>query len=166
MKKSTFVVVVLAGMLAFSVTAALALLSEEQREVLRGLERLHVVVERLRPDVEVDGLYQSTLETDAELTLRMAGIKVLSEEDSSQAPGAPDLYLKVNTLKCANGYVYNLRLSLDETVSLPRKGAQVRATVLNFGDKLGIAPRLSDLRDEVRDLLEDFIRAWQAANQK
>jgi len=166
MKKSNFIAVLVAVILVIPAACAFALIDEEQREVLRGLERVHVVVERLKPEIELDGLYRSTLQTDVELTLRMAGIKVLSEEESLQTPGTPDLCLKVNALKCSNGYLYNIGLSLEEKVTLIRRNIQISGTVLKICEHLGVAPRLSDIRDEVKDLLEEFVRAWQAANQK
>ena len=166
MKKSNFVMVVAAVMLTLTATCAFALMSEEEQEVLRGLERVHFVVERLKPEIELDGLYRSTLESDAELMLRIVGIKVLSEEESLQTPGTPNLCLKVNALKCSNGYVYNIGLSLEEKATLLRKNIQIPTTVLKMPDQLGIAPRLSDIRDEVKDLIEEFIRAWHAVNQK
>ena len=121
MKKSNFVMLVVAVILVMTCTCAFALVDEEQRQVLRGLERVHVVIKRLKPEIELDGLYRSTLETDVELTLRMAGIKVLSEEESLQTSGVPDLCLKVNALKCSSGYVYNIGLSLEEKVTLTQK---------------------------------------------
>ena len=82
---------VVAVILVITCTCAFALVDEEQRQVLRGLEGVHVVIKRLKPEIEMDGLYRSTLETDVELTLRMAGIKVLTEEESLQTSGVPDL---------------------------------------------------------------------------
>jgi hypothetical protein len=155
-----------AVILLITCTCAFALVDEEQRQVLRGLERVHVVIKRLKPEIEIDGLYRSTLETDVELTLRMAGIKVLTEEESLQTSGVPDLCLRVNVLKCSSGYVYNIGLSLEEKVTLARRSMQVSATTLKIWEQLGIAHRLSDIRDAVKDLLEEFVKGWQAANQK
>jgi hypothetical protein len=166
MKKSNFVMLVVAVILIITCSCAFALITEEQREILRGLERVHVVIKRLKPEIELDGLYRSTLQSDVELTLRMAGMKVLSEEESLQTPGTPDLGLKVNALKCSSGYVYNIGLSLEEKVTLIRRSIPISAATLRIWEQLGIAPRLSDIRDAVKDLLEEFIKGWQAANQK
>jgi hypothetical protein len=166
MKKSNFVMLVAAVILVMTCTCSFALIDEEQRQVLRGLERVHVVIKRLKPEIELDGLYRSTLQSDVELTIQMAGIKVLSEEESLQTPGTPDLCLKLNALKCSSGYVYNVGLSLEEKVTLVRRSIQIPATTLRIWEQLGIAPRLSDIRDAVKDLLEEFVKGWQAANQK
>jgi hypothetical protein len=147
-------------------TCAFALFKEEHRAILRGLEGVRVVVERLKPEIERDGLFGSTLQTDAELSLQMAGIKILSEEEWLKTPGAPYLYLKVNAFQCARGYVYNIDLTLEEQVTLVRKRLNVSATTSKFGDQLGIASSLSDIRGEARDLVEEFVKAWQEANRK
>jgi hypothetical protein len=147
-------------------TCAFALLRGEQRAILQGLEGVRVVVERLKPEIERDGLFGSTLQTDVELNLRMAGIKVLSEEEWLKTPGAPYLYLKVNAFQCARGYVYNIDLTLEEEVTPVRKRLKVSATTSKIGDQLGIASSLSDIRGEARDLVDEFIKAWQEANMK
>jgi hypothetical protein len=138
----------------------------EGRAVLRGLEGVRVVVERLKPEIERDGLFGSTLQTDAELSLQMAGIKVLSEEEWLKTPGAPYLYLKVNAFQCARGYVYNITLTLEEQVTLVRNGLKVSATTSTIGHQLGITSSLSDIRGEARDQVEEFVKAWQEANRK
>jgi hypothetical protein len=166
MKKLSLVMLAIAVILIVTCTCSFALVDDEQRQVLRGLERVHVVVKRLKPEIELDGLYRSTLETDVELTVRMAGLKVLSEEEALQTSGTPDLCLKVNILKCSSGYVYNIGLSLEEKVTLMRRSVEISAPTLRIWEQLGIASRLSDIRDAVRDLLEEFVKGWQAANQK
>ncbi len=138
----------------------------EGRAILRGLEGVRVVVERLKPEIERDGLFGSTLQTDAELSLQMAGIKVLSEEDWLKTPGAPYLDLRVNAFQCARGYVYNIYLTLEEQVTLVREGLKVSATTSKIGHQLGITSSLSDIRGEARDLVEEFVKAWQEANRK
>jgi hypothetical protein len=138
----------------------------EGRAILQGLEGVRVVVERLKPEIERDGLFGSTLQTDAELSLQMAGIKVLSEEDWLKTPGSPYLYLRVDAFQCARGYVYNITLTLEEQVTLVRKSLKVSATTSKIGHQLGITSNLSDIRGEARDLVEEFVKAWQEANRK
>ena len=52
-------------------TCALARMTDEEQEVLRGLERVRVGVEDLQPEMERDGLYRSMLQTDMEENLRV-----------------------------------------------------------------------------------------------
>jgi len=145
---------------------ARARVDEETQEILRGLEVLQVVIERIKPEIERDGLYEETIQTDVELKLRMAGMKVLSEEDPARTQDTPYLYVHVDALKCGKGYVYKIQMSLREPVTLLRKGIRIRTTTLRFPGGIGITPHLSEIRDETRDLLDEFIEAWTEANAK
>jgi len=149
-----------------TVTPAFAYSWQEQAEVLRGLEGVYVVVGRLKPEIERDGLYGSMLQDDAEFMLRTAGVKVLSEEEWLLAPGTPYLYLNVDAFKYSDGYVYKIRLCLVEKVHPVRKPTVIEATTLSMRDDLGITPSLSAIREETRDLLDKFIGVWRAANPK
>jgi hypothetical protein len=165
MKKRIVVSAVVLGILTIA-THAMAHLSAADRELLRGLDGFRLAVDRIRPDVERDGLFRSTLREDMELRLRMGGIKVLSEEEAEKNPDAPYLYLYVDALKCSLGYVYKIRLSLMEPVKLIRNNAKVSATVLRIPDELGITSNLSEIRDAAGDFVDEFVKAWKAANPK
>lgn len=165
MKKRIVVSAVVLGILTIA-THAMAHLSAADRELLRGLDGFRLAVDRIRPDVERDGLFRSTLREDMELRLRMGGIKVLSEEEAEKNPDAPCLYLYVDALKCSLGYVYKIRLSLMEPVKLVRNHAKVSATVLRIPDELGITSNLSEIRDAAGDFVDEFVKAWKAVNPK
>ncbi|MEW6669229.1 MAG: hypothetical protein AB1512_28790 [Thermodesulfobacteriota bacterium] len=139
---------------------------DEEKEVLRGLDKVHVVVERLRAEIEQDGLFTSTLQTDMELKLALAGIKVLSEEECLRFPCVVDLYLHVDAFKQARGYTYRIQLSLMEPVVVLRKHMRATGTTFRMHDELGMTEYLSEIREEARDLLDKFIEIWQAVNSK
>lgn len=145
---------------------AFAQIKEEEREVLRGLEGVRVLVDRLKPEIERDGLYIDTLQGDVEVKLRIAGIKVLSEEEWLQAPGAPYLFLVVDALKHKKGYIFRIELSLREMVTSLRADGKNFATTLTVPHEFGKTSYLSDIRDQVNDLADEFVQAWQEANPK
>jgi hypothetical protein len=165
MNKRIVVSAVVLGILTIA-THAMAHLSAADRELLRGLDGFRLAVDRIRPDVERDGLFRSTLREDMELRLRMGGVKVLSEEEAEKKPDAPCLYLYVDALKCSLGYVYKIRLSLMEPVKLVRNNAKVSATVLRIPDELGITSNLSEIRDAAGEFVDEFVKAWKAVNPK
>ena len=165
MKNRIVVSAVLFAILTLS-THAMAHLSAADRELLRGLDGFRLVVDRIRPDVERDGLFRSTLREDMELRLHMGGVKVLSEEEAEKKPDAPCLYLYVDALKCSLGYVYKIRLSLMEPVKLVRNNVKVPATVLSIPDELGITSNLSEIRDAAGDFVDEFVKAWKSVNPK
>jgi hypothetical protein len=165
MKKLITVAATVLGLLTCSGYAQ-ARLSAADLDLLRGVDGFRLAVDRIKPEIERDGLFRSTLLTDMELRLRMAGIKVLSEEEAEAKPDAPCLYLYVDALKCSLGYVYKIRLSLMEPVKLMRNDIKISATVLRLPDELGITPHLSEIRDAAGDFIDDFIKAWKLANSK
>jgi hypothetical protein len=156
---------VLGLVLAMSTNAA-GDVKEVEREILQGLQEVRVIVERIKPEIERDGLYSNTLQTDVVLKLRMAGMKVLEEDEDPQRTDVPYLYLLVDALKFSKGYVYKIQLSLREPVEVIRKNLRVLTTTLRFPGGIGITPYLSEIREEVRDQVDEFTQAWLEANPK
>jgi hypothetical protein len=69
-----------------------ALDDEYSRESLRGLRGVHVIVEVLRPAVKKGGLTEAMIRTDTELKLRLAGIRVLTQDEAlKEAPSVLSL---------------------------------------------------------------------------
>jgi hypothetical protein len=69
----------------------------EKRAVLQGLEGVRVVVERLKPEIERDGLFGSTLQTDAELSRSFSmckGLRLQHNPYSGRASHAGSKRLK------------------------------------------------------------------------
>jgi hypothetical protein len=63
--------------------------TEDTRATLRGVEGVLVVVEDLGDDVEQAGLTRQQLQTDVELRVRQAGIRVLTRAEREGMPGTP-----------------------------------------------------------------------------
>jgi hypothetical protein len=142
-----------------------------ERATLAGLTGVEVIVEPMDPAAEKDGLTQSTLQTDVELKLRQAGIRVLTLGERLAAPGNPYLYLRVGTMKHdeLGFYVYNIDLELTQEVRLTRN-----PTITSLGTtwyapgKIGTVGfrKLFQLRENVRDTVDQFLNAYLAANPK
>lgn len=156
-------VIVLCVVLVLS-ASAFAQAQQDDRKVLRGLNRLHVAVERLEPEIERDGLYDNLLVSDAEMKLKMAGIEVLSKEECIENSCGPTLYLRVNALRRKLGYIYRVELFLVEPVVLIRNKIERDAKVLEIPAEWGMGRRLTDIREKANDAVDRFISAWVAAN--
>jgi hypothetical protein len=154
------------GLMVAIATSGFAYITQGEEEILRGLTAVTVKVERLRAEIEQDGLFASTLENDVELKLRLAGINVLSEEEGNAKPDTPRFYLFVDAFKHSEGYIYRIQVSLRESVMVLRTRTKIIATTMRIRDELGITPYLSEIRGEAQDLVDEFIRAWQTANRK
>lgn len=94
----------------------------ESLQSLRGIKGVHVILEKLNPDIEADGLRNDSIQTDVELKLRLAGIKVFTQEESLKEPGMPYLYISVNSMKhnLMPVYAYNIVVELKQSVCLSR----------------------------------------------
>lgn len=137
---------------------------------LAGLSGVFVAVEEIRADAERDGLFRSTLQTDVELKLRQAGVRVLTEAEASATPGRPWLYLTVATYRGReNIYAYSIRLALLER-AIPVRNPTISLGALTWRatGKLGLvgAENLSQLREPIRDTVDQFINAYLEANPK
>ena len=141
--------------------------SDAEIPVLRGLKEVLVHVEDLDFRVERVGLTTDHLRTDAELKLKMAGIKVQSEKESMETVGIPQLHIIVKVLGTSSGnYAAHIRLELRETVDLVRHpGVEVFTSTWTTG-RFGVTQSLSDVRKQEQALLEKFITEYITANPK
>lgn len=163
-------------MFFFALTAPFAYgaetLSKKQRESLRGLEGVYVVVEELKPEVEQDGLRRSDLLTDVREKLRAAGIRVLTKEEWPKTFGAPYLYVNVQTVSVRgpSGAIYSIviEVALEQTVTLARDPSFATSATTWQTQMLGIIGRekLPDLRKVVGQLVEKFTGDYLAVNTK
>ena len=79
----------LVTLLGLLVTPSWAGDNESTRATLRGLPGMAVLIENLAPEVERAGFTRRQLQTDVELRLRQAGIRVLTEQERLTVVGQP-----------------------------------------------------------------------------
>lgn len=111
----------------------------------------------------------STLQTDVELKLRQAGIRVVSRIERLSIPGAPYLYVNVNMLQVPAGVVaYSVHVELVQLVRLERDAStSILGTTWGTGrvGTVGMS-QLSTLRGPVRDCVDKFLNAYLEANPR
>jgi hypothetical protein len=140
--------------------------TQPERNSLRGLKGIYVLVEHLNKDLIKDGLNTDTIKTDVEQKLRLAGIGILSRDDFFKELGYPYLYIDANALKLQRGgYVYNIDVALMQAVILERFFVRLQAQTWSRED-LGATPRLDTIRDSIEILVDQFINAYLSANPK
>jgi hypothetical protein len=149
---------------------ALADTKELERETLKGLQGVGVVVEDPGFYASSAGLTISMLRTDVEPRLRQAGIAVLSEAERDSTPGWPYLYVAVTVGPLPSrlsGHVYSVEVQLHQQVTLVRvPTVKTRAVTWNTSS-IGVADSPSEtIRRSVRDAVDKFIHAYLAANPK
>jgi len=142
-----------------------------QYESLSGVTGIFVLVEDLKDEVQRDGLSKEQIQTDVELRLQQSGIKVLSQKESVASPGAPYLYLRLNTYKAReiSAYAFNVEVHFYQTVQLVRKPAMTLSGVTWHARGItGIvgASNLRDVLQFVADPVDEFINVYLVANPK
>jgi hypothetical protein len=142
--------------------------NEFTRKTLVGLRGVFVLVEELKPAVERAGVTRVAIQTDAELKLRLAGIRVLSQEESFRSPGAPVLYIETNVLTGREPWVYNVEVELQQTATLSLNNVVTSATTWGAGMGTGSVGSndISVMRDRIKDQVDMFINAYLSANPK
>ena len=160
-----------------SATTAFAQSEEiRQRETLRGLPGVFVLLEGLGADIKRDGLTEEQLRTDVEIRLRRAGIRVLTEREAKESPMKPLLLITVKSLKSdplsklleANIYSFGFFIELRQAASLARMPPnEFLVTTWNDGAiGFATAKNLRVIRDGLGDYVDKFANAFLTVNPK
>jgi hypothetical protein len=140
-----------------------------QKDTLKGLRGVYVLVEPLKPEVEKYLTIQQ-LQTDVELRLRQNGIRVLSEQEWLSAPGSPYLYVNVNIVvgEMSRLPAYSILLLLNQKVFLARDITKFCvASTWNIGSTGSVGlENIGTIREPVKDQVDQFINDYLAANPK
>ena len=141
-----------------------------QRDTLRGLPGVWVVVEKLTPELEQAGLTQGQVHQDAEDQLRHAGIKVLTQEECWQTPGMPWLYLTIALLKASDTtYAVTIAATLNQEIMLTRN-PQIKTFGVTWDTGVHVgavgAESLPTVRESVGSLVKKFTADYQAVNAR
>jgi len=136
------------------------------RESLRGLPGVSVVVEGLGDIGKQAGLTVEQLQTDVELKLRQAGIKVLSKSEVRSTPGAPHLYVNVYMLQSG---ACHIDVRVNQFARLERRNStRVIASTWSI-EALGFTPAIqaaATIRRNVGARVDRFISAYLAVNPR
>lgn len=141
---------------------------EAERESLRGLTGVEVVVDPLDIEIEQLGLSTGKIQQDIRQRLQKAGMKVLTEKERLASPAAGILIVRVDTLHDRIGrYFYSTDLLLAQRVEL--KGREAPELSAVTWKKLGAVSTVADdnvkhLEDQVLRKVDQFIKDYQAAN--
>jgi hypothetical protein len=162
---------VLAWVIAAFGPSAFALDLEPNRQTLRGLQGVKVLIEDLGSDIERLGLIKNQLQTDVEAGLRKAGIRVLTQEECYKTPGEPYLYVNININTGKPGdakYPYSIDIGVIQDVLLQRDTRTQSYGVTWSTGGVGAIEKESvgRLRDSVSELIKIFVNAFFSVNPK
>jgi hypothetical protein len=143
----------------------------DQKDGLRGLTGVHVVVEDLRPEVERLGLTKKVVQRTVEQRLRRMKIKVLGKP---KPPALSTLHIVVKTfdVKSKGILVYGINLMLMEYAYLKREVGSVgdlrEVRAINwFKGSVGYVgpPSATGVLKKVEELVDLFISNYLAVNR-
>jgi len=127
---------------------------------LKGIDSVQVVID-LTDTGKVSELDKYIIRTDVELKLRGAGMRVLSEEEESKAPGSPYLYLNVNLV----GTAAAVEIQLMQTARLVRND-EIAVGATWSQRSLSTNSTAPIVRGLIKDQVDTFLNAWLSVNPK
>jgi hypothetical protein len=136
-----------------------------ERDILKGIPVIQVLVELRDSNAERDGLTKTQLQTDVEVRLRKAGIRVAS------SGLLPVLRLDVMELKrsASEKCVYALRLELHQEITLvrnPNVSFLAATWDTSYLGEVGANAFSRVVRDNVADMVDQFINVYLEHNPK
>ncbi len=134
-----------------------------QRSSLRGLKTVQVIVERGVTDATGE-LPTSTLQTEVELKLRLAGIEVKAGRDSHL-----HICVQLLQLQRADHCVYSVKVELNQAASLTRDSTIFLPMRTWHTELIGVveAKKLNEaVQDAVGDLMDQFVNAYLSVNPR
>lgn len=142
----------------------------EQRDSLRGLKGVHVIVGKIAPAAVGAGVYQEQIRVDTELNLRRAGIRVLTADEWINEPGAPVLEVDLAVVGPADApmWGYSITVALMQDVSLLRAPASRGSATTWKVSAPGVVgvDKIGKLRGEIPGLVDWFVNDYLAVNPK
>ena len=135
----------------------------DNRQSLKGITALDVLIENLRPSEIADGLTKDQLQTDVEMRLRKAGVTVVKDVN------APYLYINVNLFKDPNGlYSYHFAVEFSQTVVTVSNQTSLSVPTWSVGQvgTVGRQKMSGAVRAIVGDMVDEFLSAYFSANPK
>jgi hypothetical protein len=141
------------------------------RSSLRGLPGIFVLVQRLNPELEAEGLTKEQIQLDIESKLQTAKIRLLSKEQYSKTPEAPFLHVVPAVLKVRVGttslYTYTVIVRLCQSVHLARNHAiETPGFTWTSEGTYGVVRAIGDIRSKIADEVDKFISTYSSVNPK
>jgi hypothetical protein len=132
----------------------------EDRESLRRLPGVEVIVETFLQEEEAAGFSRDAIRTGVEEVLQSNGVKILSGSERLQTTSAPFLYVKVNPFKHDSAEIYCLAIEVElhQAVSLMNRPDQ-RMSARTW-NRVQVAIVGEQITGRVTELVEPLIKQF------
>jgi hypothetical protein len=131
---------------------------------LKGIDAVYVAIEPLPDGATVLGLTEEAIQTDVELKLRLAGLRVVTQSEWLQLPGQPYLYVKINV--STGSQAANVDVELCQNVLLKRNNSPAFGVATWRVGGVISGPDAQFIRERTKDLVDKFLNAWLSVNPK
>ena len=145
-----------------------------ERATLRGIKEALVIIEFLDPVFARSWLTENQIQTDMAPKFRVAGIKLLTEEEyfekaiTETTPLAPIISVALSARKFNKRYVVHIYFQVLQRVFLVREPSLNVPAVTWWIDRMGIvSPKgMRSVGNAVKDCVDEFINAYLSVNPK
>src|SRR5262245_34280878 len=140
--------------------------TEYERETLRGLPGVQVIIDHINPDGQNGTLSKDTIRAAVELILQSSRIPILTRQERLKTSSAPFLYININTVQADNMPLFasNIHVELIQSVLLRNQAETLTfATTWHSslaalaGSTLLKASTIENLESLVNEFVDDFI---------
>ncbi len=135
----------------------------QQRDNLTGIGPIRVVIEDLRPDIEVEGLTRTMLQTAVELRLRRNGVPLADSVSLF-------LYVRVNAGRRQGSgmFAYSTDVQLNTPVEIIATGRTANTATIWSHSEVGTvgADKVRQIRDSLLDYVDRFSNDYLAVNPR
>jgi hypothetical protein len=131
-----------------------------ERESLAGLPGVVVVIEKITPEAQVDGLSEEAIQEAVEGILQASGVRIFIESKTVKVSSNPWLYVQPNIGKGGSFYFYNVSLRLIQEVSAVHGRQYTMAATTWEGNTAGFVGISSNLREVVLDVTETWVKTF------
>lgn len=144
---------------------SLSLLAQDPRApTLKGISAVYVVIPDLPESAKLLGLTKDEIRTDVELKLRLAGVRVVPEEEGVKLPGGPFLAVLFSLPSSATAAAIDISLCQD--TRLVRNSEFAPSSITWHTAQAVGNPTGQGIRNTVKDLVDAFLNAWLSVNPK
>ena len=140
--------------------------ADTERESLRGLNGVYIFIDDLSPNLERAGLSKNQIQTDVELKLRLAGIKVLTREEWKKEKGVPyiSVVIDASPQRQKEPFPVFIMVRLQQGVRLYRNSLLMHTATWEVLSN-GVLSK-ENIRAGVKDLVDKFINDYLSVNPK
>jgi hypothetical protein len=125
---------------------------------------VYVAVEPLPDGAKLLRLTAENIQTDVELTLRLAGIRPVTKEERLKIPASPYIYVKV--IVSSDAKAASVEVELNQNALLERNGDFAPGVTTWEMGGLITNPSARFARNGLKDLFDQFLNAWLSVNPK